>query len=292
MPRKLCFAALLVSSLLTEPSSAQQYLSNTFGTELVNNLASVPATRSTESDHRRELPAEFPQGLVRPAVHETPDRYVGSVQQASHSQASTALPVETENDPTVEEDTQTATELQRNRQTDETPDRNQPFPTWDPDDHSRPTNSRQVPTPKGLGQIATVISSLAVVLGLFFVTAWFMRRTGPGGLALLPSDVFETLGRAQLNSRQQVHLVRCGAKLLLVSVTPDSAETLTEIDDPDEVTRLAGLCKANQAGSASAAFRQVLQQFAGQPAEPGFVGRTDSQTPRVPLSSELENLHG
>ena len=75
-------------------------------------------------------------------------------------------------------------------------------------------------------------------------------------------------------------------------MTPDSAETLTEIDDPDEVTRLAGLCKANQAGSASAAFRQVLHQFAGQPAEPGFVGRTNPQTSRAPLSSELENFHG
>ena len=138
----------------------------------------------------------------------------------------------------------------------------------------------------------TVISSLAVVLGLFFMTAWVMRRTGSGRLAGLPSDVFEMLGRAPLNNRQQVHLMRCGSKLLFVSVTPDGAETLTEIDDPDEVTRLAGLCRANQSGSASAAFRQVLHQFAGERAEPGFVGRGDARSPRSEFPSELENLHG
>ena len=143
--------------------------------------------------------------------------------------------------------------------------------------------------------VVTVTSSLAIVLGLFFVTAWLMRRTTPGGHSALPGDVFEVLGRAPLTNRQQVHLVRCGAKLLLISITPDGAETLTEIDNPDEVTRLTGLCKASHAGSATAAFRQVLSQFAGESTEPGFVGRTsgsDLQTAPRSQPSELENLHG
>jgi flagellar biogenesis protein FliO len=119
-----------------------------------------------------------------------------------------------------------------------------------------------------------------------------MRRTGSAGLTSLPNDVFEVLGRAPLNHRQQVHLLRCGTKLLLVSLTPDSAETLTEIDDPDEVTRLAGLCRATHAGSATAAFRQVLHQFAGQPAEPGFIGRSHPRTTRAGLAQESEDFHG
>jgi flagellar biogenesis protein FliO len=83
----------------------------------------------------------------------------------------------------------------------------------------------------------------------------------PKGSRLLPSDVVEVLGRAPLAGRQQMHLVRCGNKLLLVSVTSGGAETLTEITEPEEVDRLAGLCRAAHPQSATATFRHVLQQF-------------------------------
>jgi hypothetical protein len=59
-----------------------------------------------------------------------------------------------------------------------------------------------------------------------------------------------------------VYLLRCGQKLLLVSLTPAGAETLTEVTDPQEVDRLAGLCRQAHPQSATAAFRQVFQQFA------------------------------
>lgn len=113
-----------------------------------------------------------------------------------------------------------------------------------------------------LPALATVGGSLAVVLGLFFSLAWAMRRTAPRGSTILPGEVFEVLGRAPLAARQQVHLLRCGAKLLLVSVTPTGTETLTEVTDPLEVDRLAGLCRQAHPHSATAAFRQVFQQLA------------------------------
>jgi flagellar biogenesis protein FliO len=103
--------------------------------------------------------------------------------------------------------------------------------------------------------------SLAVVLGLFFLVAWLLRRAMPKGSRLLPGDVVEVLGRAPLTGRQHVHLLRCGNKLLLVSVSPGSTETLTEITDPEEVDRICGLCRAAHPQSATASFRQVLQQF-------------------------------
>lgn len=127
----------------------------------------------------------------------------------------------------------------------------------------------------------TVASSLAVVLGLFLVVAWAMRRTVPGGAVVLPSDVVEVLGRAALAGKAQVHLVRCGSKLLLVSLSPTGVETLTEITDPDEVDRLAGLCREAQPGSATAAFRQVLQQFAA----PGASGASGMEGDDVRLAN-------
>ncbi len=116
--------------------------------------------------------------------------------------------------------------------------------------------------PSGPMSLLTIGSSLAVVLGLFFLVAWGIKRAMPGRSGLLPSEVVEVLGWASLGARQQVHLVRCGSKLLLVSATPGGMETLTEIAEPDEVQRLAALCRQTQPGSTTAAFRQVFQQLA------------------------------
>ncbi|MBN2130429.1 MAG: flagellar biosynthetic protein FliO [Sedimentisphaerales bacterium] len=122
----------------------------------------------------------------------------------------------------------------------------------------------------GLEMLVTTGGALALVVGLILVLAWAVRRAAPRGSLPLPTDVVEVLGRAPLGHRQQVSLLRCGNKLLLVSVTSDGAETLTEITDPAEVDRLAGLCQQARPGSATAAFRNVLQQFGREPDDSRF----------------------
>jgi flagellar biogenesis protein FliO len=114
---------------------------------------------------------------------------------------------------------------------------------------------------QGLPALGPMASGLAIVLGLFLAVAWALRRTAPKGTMLLPGEVVEVLGRAPLAGRQQMHLLRCGNKLLLVSVTPAGAETLTEVTEPAEVDRLAGLCRQAHPRSATTAFRQIFQQF-------------------------------
>jgi flagellar biogenesis protein FliO len=131
-----------------------------------------------------------------------------------------------------------------------------------------------------LSAMITVGGSLAIVLGLFFIVAWTMRKTAPRGSLLLPKEVFEILGRAPLGARQQVQLLRCGNKLLLVSITPNGTETLTEVTDPLEVDRIAGVCQQTHPKSSTTAFRQVFQQLA-----PGVRGAAGRGEP-----SELDNL--
>jgi flagellar biogenesis protein FliO len=116
--------------------------------------------------------------------------------------------------------------------------------------------------PNGLPSMATIVGSLGVVLGIFLLIAWMIRRVAPQGLTRLPNEAFEVLGRAPLAGRQNVHLLRCGNKLLLVSITPAGTETLTEITDPQEVDRLAGLCRQASPQSSTAAFRQIFEQLA------------------------------
>jgi len=126
----------------------------------------------------------------------------------------------------------------------------------------------------GPGSAVTVVGALGLVLGIFLLTAWGIRRAAPQSLHPLPAEVFEALGRAPLAGRQQAHLLRLGNKLVLVSLSPAGAETLTEITDPVEVDRVAGLCRQTQPGSATAVFRQVFEQFAPRRPSAREVGRT------------------
>ena len=127
--------------------------------------------------------------------------------------------------------------------------------------HAHSAHGEPTPMPAGLQSLVPMAASLAVVLGLFLAFAWMLRGATPKAAGLLPNEVVEVLGRAPLAGRQQMHLLRCGNKLLLVSVTPAGAETLTEVTDPLEVDRLAGLCQQARPHSATAAFRQIFQQF-------------------------------
>ena len=132
-----------------------------------------------------------------------------------------------------------------------------------------PTDRQDTEKPTdGLQTLVTVGGSLAVVLGVFFLIVWLLRRASPGGTGTLPGEVFEVLGRAPLTHHQQVQLVRCGDKLLLVAVgaagAGPSASTLTEITDPNQVDRLTGLCRQTRGGSSSKTFRQVLRQVGGR----------------------------
>ncbi|HTQ40948.1 MAG TPA: flagellar biosynthetic protein FliO [Pirellulales bacterium] len=115
--------------------------------------------------------------------------------------------------------------------------------------------------PRPLGAIISVIVSLAVVLGLFLVAAWFMRRSLPSSGRHLPTEVVEILGRTPLAGRQQMHVLRFGNKMILVCVSPTSVDTLGEITDPLEIDRLAGLCAQTQSSSATAAFKQIFSQL-------------------------------
>jgi flagellar biogenesis protein FliO len=123
----------------------------------------------------------------------------------------------------------------------------------------------------GKPSMAVLAGGLGVVLGIFFIFAWLMRKAAPQGFSRLPNEAFEVLGRAPLAGRQNVHLLRCGNKLLLVSITPTGTETLTEITDPPEVDRLAGLCRQAGPHSSTAVFRRIFEQLAPKrPARDNF----------------------
>jgi flagellar biogenesis protein FliO len=142
----------------------------------------------------------------------------------------------------------------------------------------RPSRKNQAPTgaSAGMPSASTMIGSLAIVVGLFLLVAWVLRRGMPKQTPLLPSGILEVLGRAPLVGRQQVHLVRLGNKLLLLAITPGGIETLTEVTDPVEIDRLAGICRQSGPFSSTKAFTQLLGEFSDpQPAKRGSFSKPE-----------------
>ncbi|MCI0333730.1 MAG: flagellar biosynthetic protein FliO [Planctomycetes bacterium] len=121
----------------------------------------------------------------------------------------------------------------------------------------------------------TICTALAIVIGAFLLFSWALRR---GGRTMarrrgrLPADVVSVLGRVPLAARQFAELLRVGNKLVLVSLTPTGAETITEVTDPAEVDRLVGLCQQNNPYSTTKAFEQVFQQLSNETTPSGFLG--------------------
>jgi flagellar biogenesis protein FliO len=114
----------------------------------------------------------------------------------------------------------------------------------------------------------SVFASLGVVLGLFFMMAWIVRRGAPQTSKFVPSEVVEVLGRTPLAHRQHAQLLKIGNKMVLVAVTPSGADTITEITDPAEVDRLVRLCRATPSQPAVDPLRRFFQQLTASKAVP------------------------
>jgi flagellar biogenesis protein FliO len=123
-----------------------------------------------------------------------------------------------------------------------------------------------------IGSLQTILSALAIVIGIFLLFAWLLRRNGQKTGAALPAEVVGVLGRVLLAPRHVAELLRVGNKLVLVSITPAGAEPITEVSDPVEVDRLVGLCQQYNPHSTTKAFEQVFRQLSREAAPGGFSG--------------------
>jgi flagellar biogenesis protein FliO len=128
-----------------------------------------------------------------------------------------------------------------------------------------PLGGGELSTGMGL-PLTTMASSLAIVLGLFAGFVWLYKKS-PQGSNTLPSEVFQSIGRCSLAPKHDAVLVRCGGRVLLVSLSAGhGAQTLMELRDADEVDRLCALA----AGGSSAAFGDVIRQMSRTPATRTF----------------------
>jgi len=146
----------------------------------------------------------------------------------------------------------------------------------------RDSLSEKTDSPRALGAIVSVAGSLTVVLGLFFLLSWLMRRGMPNSAARLPDDVVSVLGRAPLAGRQQVHLLRFGNRLLLVCASTSGFDKLAEITEPEEVQRIVSLCDRSQSLTSTTAVSRIL----GRLVAGGSPGRFRRETRGLRIQTE------
>jgi len=144
---------------------------------------------------------------------------------------------------------------------------------------SRPAERLSVVPKFGLplDSIYTTGAALAIVVGLFLLCVWALRRGTRKSAALLPEDAVSVLGRVPLAARQFAQLVHVGNKLVLLSVMPAGVETLTEITDPVEIDRLLGLCMQRKRHSSTSEFDDVFRALAKESAPDELLNRGPGQ---------------
>ena len=124
--------------------------------------------------------------------------------------------------------------------------------------------------------VLSVLGSLCLVLGAFFLFVLFMKKVGPKNGGNLPKEALENVGRYPLNQKLQLNLIRLGNRLILVAVTPDGGvETISEIESQDEVAQILAQCRKLDPNSSQAQFKSVLDEFAQEKSPGGFFGPND-----------------
>jgi flagellar protein FliO/FliZ len=110
----------------------------------------------------------------------------------------------------------------------------------------------------GTGSVLQMLAGLAVVVGLVFGLAWFMRRFGR--LSFGGSNAVRVVGALSMGARERVVLVQAGETQVLVGVAPGRVQTLHVLDKPVDVDQRPG---GAQAGFAER-LRQVMSRGGSQ----------------------------
>lgn len=87
-------------------------------------------------------------------------------------------------------------------------------------------------------QLMGIVALCAVAAALLMAAPVLVRRYLPGGARLFGGEVVRILGRAHLGPKHSVHVIRVGDRVLVLGVADGSVRTLSELTEPEEVTRL------------------------------------------------------
>ena len=91
--------------------------------------------------------------------------------------------------------------------------------------------SKQTARTVALGDIAMWSLGLLIVLSVFFLCVWGVRKIG--GLSISGAEKMRVVGGLSLGLREKVILLQVGKKQLILGVTPGRIETLHVLEGDD-----------------------------------------------------------
>lgn len=105
-----------------------------------------------------------------------------------------------------------------------------------------PETARELQASRRLGgrDIAWWATRLGGGFGLFLAIMIVQKLFVSGAQAPLPAGAIQVCGKVPLDSKQSLHLVLIGQRLLVLLESPHGMQRLAEICDPEEVQRLVG----------------------------------------------------
>ena len=109
--------------------------------------------------------------------------------------------------------------------------------------------------------IRKTAGALGVVIALILLLRWIWARVTGHVPAATRSAVVEILSRTTIASRNHVLLLRIGGRIIVVNDSSAGMRTLANIDEPEEVASLLATVTANQTGSITQGFSQILHRF-------------------------------
>lgn len=115
-----------------------------------------------------------------------------------------------------------------------------------------------LPTTRSLAWWSTTGVGLFAVLLSIFLAGRVLKRAIPGAAIGETSGPIQLLHRSFLSPKHTVCLVRVGDRMLLVGVSGDRMQTLSEIHDPQEIDFIRGQLMQIRPRSTTQAFRDIL----------------------------------
>lgn len=129
-----------------------------------------------------------------------------------------------------------------------------------------PVTPKSAPRVVSTTDVMTWGLSLLVVLGVFFLCVWALRKLG--GANLQGSGRIRLLGGLSLGLRERVILLQIGEKQLVLGVTPGRIETLLVLEGEDCLQKEAVNTATRESGFAQKLAQAFRVQSEGQRSEP------------------------
>ncbi len=95
--------------------------------------------------------------------------------------------------------------------------------------------AQALPAPDMGAEWFKMMGGLLLLLGVLLVAYWLLKRYGPkAGLAMFKRGGLSVEGQLALGPRRSVVVVRFLNKLMVLGVTENAINLLTEVDDPHD----------------------------------------------------------